>query len=128
MYYKFFTKESNSKPIYYFLRLNIFNFNNCLSLLLGTSYAACSMCNKWFSSGSTLNKHKVWHHKNLFPPFKYSCKHCPYETDNKTNFKNHFEVHSHDRQFRCPTCGNGFKCLASLNNHMIIHTGETHLF
>ncbi|GFT68024.1 zinc finger protein [Nephila pilipes] len=93
------------------------DFKNCFPLpLIRTTYTACTVCDKWFSSGSTLNKHKVWHHKNLFPPFKYSCKHCPYATDNKTNFKTHFEVHSRDREFWCPTCGNGFKRIASLRS------------
>lgn len=98
-----------------------------LLLILGQIYSKCSVCSKWFSSRSTLYKHKVWHHKSLFPPFKYTCKSCPYATDNKTNFKTHFDVHAPDRIFRCSECGNGFKRLGSLSNHRIIHTGETHL-
>lgn len=92
--------------------------------LLFPAHNVCSICFKWFSSRSTLYKHKVWHHKSVFPDFKYVCNKCPYATDNKTNFKTHYDVHEPDRPYKCDICGNGFKRLASLSHHMIIHTGD----
>ncbi|PRD24721.1 UNVERIFIED_CONTAM: zinc finger protein [Trichonephila clavipes] len=87
----------------------------------------CTTCSKWFSACSTLKKHKIWHHKSEFPPFKYCCVSCPYATNKSTNFKTHVHVHLPNRPFQCTQCGNGFKTLSSLNNHKLIHKGERYV-
>lgn len=92
--------------------------------LAGDTFTACKVCSKWFTSRSTLYKHKVLHHKGELPLFKYYCKKCPYATDNKTNFKNHDDVHKPDRPYKCNICGNGFKRLSNLSHHMNIHNGD----
>lgn len=82
------------------------------------------MCGKWFSTRATLMKHRIWHHKNEFPNFKYNCELCPYATNEMTNYKNHSAVHDSLRPYQCNVCGNRFKALSSLNNHVLIHNGE----
>lgn len=69
-------------------------------------------------------KHRIWHHKNEFPQFKYNCKDCAYATNELTNFRNHANVHDSSRSFSCDICGNRFRALNSLNNHILIHNGE----
>ncbi|PRD24720.1 UNVERIFIED_CONTAM: B-cell CLL/lymphoma 6 member B protein [Trichonephila clavipes] len=93
----------------------------CLSL-----GAVCRTCHKWFSAKSTLMKHRIWHHKSEFPKFKFNCHLCPYSTNEGTNFKTHFCVHSPDRPFKCEICDNRFRALNSLSNHLLIHKGEKH--
>lgn len=93
-------------------------------LFSGQAFSVCSVCFKWFSSRSTLYKHKVLHHKSELPSFKYYCNKCPYATDNKTNFKNHTDVHEPDRPYKCDVCGNGFKRLSNLSHHMNVHNGD----
>lgn len=69
-------------------------------------------------------KHRVWHHKNELPQFKFYCKKCPYATDIAKNFSNHSLVHDESRMYECHVCGNRFKASGSLNHHRLIHTGE----
>lgn len=90
--------------------------------------AVCKTCLKWFSSRATLMKHRIWHHKSEFPKFKFNCNLCPYATNEGTNFKTHNGVHSLDRPYVCNICGNRFKALNSLNNHVLIHKGEDYNF
>lgn len=84
----------------------------------------CIRCRKWFSSQSTLIRHKIWHHKSTLPPFKYNCDQCPYGTFELTNFKKHALVHDISRPLECKECGNRFRLLQSLNTHLLIHYGE----
>lgn len=90
----------------------------------GLSGFTCIMCQKWFTSSITLTKHRIWHHKETLPQFRYNCHYCPYGTNNPTNFKKHYVVHSEDRAFKCKVCYNRFASQASLNQHLIIHVGE----
>lgn len=69
-------------------------------------------------------KHKTWHHKEMFPKFKYSCSKCPYATNIATDMKRHTLVHDVSRPYECTTCGNRFIALNSLSRHILIHDGE----
>ncbi|KAF8793677.1 Zinc finger protein 92 like protein [Argiope bruennichi] len=91
-------------------------------------YIICKTCGKWFTSKPTLLKHRMWHHKSEFPPFRHNCNRCPYSSNVKTSLVNHEVVHFEDRPFKCKFCGCGFKALNSLNHHVIIHTGEKILY
>lgn len=86
----------------------------------------CDICKKCFTSRITLTKHRIWHHKEKFN-FKYNCDCCPYGSDHLQSFKKHSIVHSNNRNFKCRVCGNRFASQASLNQHLIIHTGEVGL-
>lgn len=107
--------------VHYFFHLckYIFFFLGCLSGF------TCSLCKKWFSSKITLTKHKIWHHKEGCGRFRYNCDICPYGSEYHTNMKKHAAVHSRDRPFECCFCGNRFCTSASLNQHIVIHTGES---
>lgn len=85
---------------------------------------SCQVCEKWFTTKSTLLKHQIWHHKLIFSAFKFNCSKCPYATNVLTHMKRHASVHDAERPYQCTTCGNRFTALNSLNNHMLIHTGE----
>lgn len=87
-------------------------------------HITCKTCKKWFSSETTLFKHRIWHHKNEVPRFKFNCSQCPYASDESTPFKRHLFVHDVSRKYCCNVCGNRFLAKHSLGSHMIIHTGE----
>lgn len=84
----------------------------------------CTLCKKWFSAQATLTKHKIWHHKSVLPSFKYNCDHCPYGSNELTNFRKHALVHDFTRPYACKVCGNRFIALHSLSTHTLIHDGE----
>ncbi|XP_035230866.1 zinc finger protein 98-like [Stegodyphus dumicola] len=84
----------------------------------------CRTCKKWFTSEFTLMKHRMWHHKSELGVFKYNCDKCPYATNASSSLKTHEGVHALNRPYKCRFCGNGFKALSSLNNHIVIHVGE----
>ncbi|XP_055927465.1 zinc finger protein 726-like [Argiope bruennichi] len=71
----------------------------------------CRTCGKWFTSKQTLVKHRMWHHKSEYPPFKFNCNKCPYASNAKSSLVTHELVHSEDRAFKCEFCGNRFKAL-----------------
>lgn len=87
-------------------------------------YTSCDVCKKKYTSESTLLKHRMWHHKEMCPSFKYNCDSCPYSTDIITHFKRHAPVHDPKRPFQCKICNNRFTAMSSLNCHMLIHSGE----
>lgn len=89
---------------------------------------SCKTCGKFYTSKYTLVKHRMWHHKNEFPPFKFNCDQCAYATYAKSSLDTHKKVHDPDRPYKCPQCGNGFKVSSSLNNHVVIHSGEKKMY
>lgn len=109
----------------FFCFLNQFDFM-CFNYIfyLIVSGHMCRICKLWFSTSSTLLKHRLWHHKNEFPSFKFNCSLCPYASDVATSFKRHKSVHDSERPYFCTVCGNRFIAMSSLSHHMIIHTGE----
>lgn len=84
----------------------------------------CTSCDKWFSTRATLLKHRIWHHKNELPSFKFNCTECPYASNVATAYKRHASVHDDQRPYFCSVCGNRFIASGSLSHHMLIHTGE----
>lgn len=107
------------------LYLNLGRFFNlyCYFFFSG-GQLECNSCNKWFSTSTTLLKHKIWHHKNEFSSFKFNCSECPYASNVATAYKRHLSVHDLDRPYFCSVCGNRFIAIGSLSHHMLIHTGE----
>lgn len=105
-------------------------FSTCsLLYFLGYSHGLdlgiiCKTCKKWFSTGTTFLKHRIWHHKDELTSFKYNCPECPYASNAYTSFKKHRFVHDTQRIYFCSVCGNRFLAMSSLGTHMLIHTGE----
>lgn len=90
--------------------------------------AECRACNKWFSSQSTLTKHRIWHHKNELPGFIYNCEQCPYGSNKLSNMKKHLAVHNPNRPYSCFICGNRFQTLQTFKGHQLIHEGEDKIY
>lgn len=96
-----------------------------LPLFIFAGYGVvCKVCKKWFSSQPTLIRHKIWHHREILPSFKYNCDQCPYGSNELTNYKKHALCHDMSRPHVCKVCGNRFKALQSLSTHILIHYGE----
>lgn len=111
-----------------FLIIHFYILKRILFIKVFISDFSCKTCGKFFTTKYTLLKHRMWHHKNEFPPFKFNCNQCAYATDFKSSLVTHKNVHSPDRPHKCSYCGNGFKALSSLNNHVVIHNGEAKMF
>ena len=105
--------------------INLYFNSLCGFIFLGYS---CKSCMKMFSSETVLKKHRIWHHKSEFLPFKYHCRLCPYATNKKFNLSNHSSVHSSCNPHECELCGNRFRTFNSLTNHKIIHYGNQFIF
>ncbi|GFQ71582.1 hypothetical protein TNCT_179301 [Trichonephila clavata] len=70
----------------------------------------CTACGKVFTTGSTLSRHRIWHHKSEDDKFKFNCKLCPYAS-NISPFS----------RLTCINCGKIFSAAATLSRHQIWH-------
>ncbi|TRY99403.1 hypothetical protein DNTS_002015 [Danionella cerebrum] len=113
---------------------------------------ACDVCDKKFATTGNLNRHKASHTGVKL----YGCPVCLKRYTTAYALKMHMHKHSSNKPFLCDTCGKGFTtsdymkrhkrlihagrrdCVCSicnkaflfpcsLNQHMLVHTGERHL-
>ncbi|KAF8793678.1 Zinc finger protein 676 like protein [Argiope bruennichi] len=107
--HKLWHHKSECPRYRYNCRMCPYASNDMFALFVLNGYV-CSVCSKWFSTHSTLNTHKIWHHKSEFPPFKFCCTKCPYATNKCSSMKSHVAVHLPGRPFICKQCGNDVIC------------------
>ncbi|XP_071966700.1 uncharacterized protein [Engystomops pustulosus] len=80
----------------------------------------CKECDKSFSTGLELVKHKKLHKsENLF-----KCPFCEHETTEAEELIFHIQVHSEDRSFHCDECSYATTDAFKLTRHKRTHTGE----
>eukprot|EP00095_Tigriopus_kingsejongensis_P002228 maker-scaffold133_size323035-snap-gene-0.18 protein:Tk02228 transcript:maker-scaffold133_size323035-snap-gene-0.18-mRNA-1 annotation:"hypothetical protein DAPPUDRAFT_50698" len=86
----------------------------------GTKFE-CDSCQKTFSCGGSLKKHKVLHSQDK--PFK--CDICFKQFNQKRDLKGHtMQNHSSERPHVCKICGKGFVHKFYLEEHHSYHNGE----
>lgn len=80
----------------------------------------CKECDKSFSTGLELVKHKKSHKvENLF-----KCPYCEHETTEAEELILHIQIHSEDRPFHCDQCNYSTTDAFKLTRHKRTHTGE----
>lgn len=80
----------------------------------------CKECDKSFSTGLELVKHKKSHKvENLF-----KCPFCDHETTEAEELILHIQIHSEDRPFHCDQCNYSTTDAFKLSRHKRTHTGE----
>lgn len=80
----------------------------------------CDVCEKVFSSGASLRRHKEIHSGIK----KFSCKLCGNSYTQKHNLTKHMRLHTGEKPYKCHLCEKSFYILHHLKNHMFQHTGE----
>ncbi|XP_056404914.1 oocyte zinc finger protein XlCOF28-like isoform X2 [Hyla sarda] len=80
----------------------------------------CKECDKSFSTGLELMKHKKSHkEENLF-----KCPFCEHETNEAEELITHVQMHCEDRPFHCDECDYSTTDSFKLTRHKRTHTGE----
>uniref|UniRef100_A0A8C5PXP9 C2H2-type domain-containing protein n=1 Tax=Leptobrachium leishanense TaxID=445787 RepID=A0A8C5PXP9_9ANUR len=80
----------------------------------------CLECGKWFTSPSSLARHKMIHLEEK--PFK--CFECGIGFTVALYLARHNIIHKVETPFKCTYCGKGFVEASSFARHEMIHTGE----
>ncbi|XP_077494673.1 zinc finger protein 711-like [Amblyomma americanum] len=55
---------------------------------------------------------------------RHRCGYCSYSSDRKYHVFQHERIHTGERPFECPVCGQCFTVRCNLNTHLLVHSGE----
>ncbi|XP_063003760.1 zinc finger protein 24-like [Elgaria multicarinata webbii] len=80
----------------------------------------CSVCGKFFLSGSKLIIHQRTHTGEK----PYECSACGKTFRSSSVLYRHQRIHTGEKPHKCPVCGRRFSSNSNLNRHQRIHTGE----
>ncbi|CAH0555590.1 unnamed protein product [Brassicogethes aeneus] len=81
----------------------------------------CSTCGASFKKKFTLQQHMSVH---TGKSFKCAFPDCVYTARKMSEIRQHFVVHSENKEFSCNQCDYKGKTKLHLNRHMVIHSGE----
>ncbi|XP_071037882.1 zinc finger protein 555 [Parasteatoda tepidariorum] len=91
------------------------NYKNHLNIHANQKPFQCSVCGKRCFQTLTAR------YPTLRPPPLQVCQFCSYSTPDRSNFRRHLVIHTHDRPFECPVCGKRCNFKQNLKKHMIVH-------
>ena len=77
----------------------------------------CSFCKEPFVYKKTLEKHENNQH-NTRTTFKYNCKLCDKQTDDRTEFQVHMNRHNNVKPYKCNICESLFFSQSQLTSHL----------
>ncbi|XP_053158196.1 zinc finger protein 436-like isoform X2 [Hemicordylus capensis] len=86
----------------------------------GKENSKCPVCEKIFSSKSSLNAHLKTHMEEK----PYKCSECGKSFGQKKALIRHHRIHTGEKPYTCLECGKSFCQSAALITHQRIHTGE----
>ncbi|WP_185643742.1 C2H2-type zinc finger protein, partial [Burkholderia cenocepacia] len=79
----------------------------------------CDFCQKQFSTGGDLKKHRRTHTGEK----PYDCEFCPKRFADKSNLNKHIRIHTDEKPYGCDFCAEQFAAIDHLKRHMPTHTG-----
>ncbi|XP_042302353.1 zinc finger protein 24-like [Sceloporus undulatus] len=86
----------------------------------GSKAHKCSVCGKFFLSGSKLIIHQRTHTGEK----PYECPSCGKTFRSSSVLYRHQRIHTGEKPHKCPVCGRRFGSNSNLHRHQRIHTGE----
>ena len=94
------------------------SMNRHKRLHAGVMPYACNICNKEFAYSSSLTHHKAIH----LGERSFSCDICQKMFNSKPNLTKHIRIHSNEKPFKCDSCEKSFSQRGILINHKKIHS------
>ncbi len=94
------------------------SMNRHKRLHAGVMPYACNICSKEFAYGSSLAHHKAIH----LGEKSFSCDICQKMFNSKPNLTKHIRIHSNEKPFKCDYCEKSFSQRGILINHQKIHS------
>ena len=77
----------------------------------------CSFCQEPFVYKKSLEKHENTRHQTK-KVFKYNCKICPKQTDDRTEFQVHMNRHTNVKPYKCNICEASYYSQSQLTAHL----------
>jgi len=99
---------------------HVTNLKTHMSTVHGCAKHACPQCSVTFKTTDLLKSHIEWVH------VKVPCSECGIMVGRRKMSRHISFKHTsiYDRKFKCDTCGKGFNDKAKLKDHYNVHTGE----
>ena len=99
---------------------HVTNLKTHMNTVHGCAKHACPQCSVTFKTTDLLKSHIEWVH------VKVPCSECGIMVGRRKMSRHISFKHTsiYDRKFKCDTCGKGFNDKAKLKDHYNVHTGE----
>ncbi|XP_018578498.1 zinc finger protein 501-like [Anoplophora glabripennis] len=108
-----------SNHFYHVYRHKVSNGEITKSNKKSISELICKICNKNFSSKSSVLQHLQLHGEK-----KFLCTICGKSFLRNRQLEDHSKLHTGEKPHVCKYCGKSFRLISGYKSHILIHTGE----